>query len=54
MGLLQRVRSAVQRVRGEPAVSCTHLDQFTTCRHSQRVARNVWSSATAGCICECA
>ena len=28
MGLLQRVRSALQRVRGEPAVSCTHLDQI--------------------------
>jgi Zn-finger in ubiquitin-hydrolases and other protein len=28
MGLLQKVRSALQRVRGAPAVSCTHLDQI--------------------------
>jgi hypothetical protein len=28
MGLLQSVRAALQRVRGEPAMQCTHLDQI--------------------------
>ena len=28
MGLLQSVRFALQRVRGKPAVQCTHLDQI--------------------------
>ena len=28
MGLLQTVRAALQRVREEPAVQCTHLDQI--------------------------
>ena len=28
MGLLQTVRAALQRGRGEPAVQCTHLDQI--------------------------
>ena len=28
MGLLQTIRFALQRVRGKPAVQCTHLDQI--------------------------
>ena len=28
MGLLQTIRSAIQRVRGKPALECTHLDQI--------------------------
>jgi len=28
MGLLQTVRFALQRVRGKPAMQCTHLDQI--------------------------
>jgi hypothetical protein len=28
MGLLQTIRFVLQRVRGKPAVQCTHLDQI--------------------------